>query len=367
MGRKCKIENVILFGVGAHILKAINLVLQSGEKIIALVDNDVNKVGTLFQGYEIQEPGVIKKLNYDRILICTPKYFDEIYKQLMTQFNVQPNKISDTTHYSRINLINYYEENKQEVTQEMLVPLQYVKRNNQLNVFNYEFSHKYDSMKIDVFFDNEKSLFYVNYLEKRMYMKKSFSKKESIERYVRGILLEQDEESPHKYLDADFDVREGDIVLDVGVAEGNFSLQIIDRVKHLYLVETDEQWVEALQCTFESYKDKVTIINKFLSNESGADSITIDEIAQETDIDFIKMDIEGAEEDALQGGSAYLKKKKNQKIAVCAYHNVNDEKKISSILGQCGYSLTTTPGYMVFLATTIEPKKFVRGIVRGQK
>lgn len=46
--------------------------------------------------------------------------------------------------------------------------------------------------------------------------------KEKAETYYRYILLEQDEKSPHRYLTSEFDVSEGDVVVDVGVAEGNF-------------------------------------------------------------------------------------------------------------------------------------------------
>lgn len=39
------------------------------------------------------------------------------------------------------------------------------------------------------------------------------------------------------YLDEDFQVEEGDVVLDVGVAEGNFSMEIIERASKIYLFE----------------------------------------------------------------------------------------------------------------------------------
>lgn len=360
-------ENVILFGVGVHIAEAVSAIREAREKIVAIVDNDAKKVGTLYEEYRIESPDIIAKMNYDRIVICTRLHFDEIVKQLTTQYHVAPHIISDYVYYSKVNLINYYKKNEHELNQDIIELLQYIKEHDELEVFNYSFTDKYKSVKIDSYFDEEKGLFYVDYYGKRMYLKRCYNTKDKVEAYARGLLTEQDDESPHKYVDDDFDVREGDVVLDAGAAEGNFSLQVIDKVKHLYLIETDGQWVEALQYTFEPYKDKVTIINKFLSKESGSDSVTIDEIAQGTVINFIKMDIEGAEIDALQGGLASLNKTDNQRIAVCAYHNFDDEREISSMLRQCGYSLSTTAGYMVFMATTAEPKKFVKGIVRGEK
>jgi predicted RNA methylase len=41
-----------------------------------------------------------------------------------------------------------------------------------------------------------------------------------------------------------------DVVADLGAAEGNFSLSIINKVKKIYIFEYDKEWVEALKAPF---------------------------------------------------------------------------------------------------------------------
>lgn len=62
-------------------------------------------------------------------------------------------------------------------------------------------------------------------------MSRKFKNEKEVAAYYKSVLMEQDEDSPHKYLTKDFNVENSDVVVDVGVAEGNFSLDIIDRVK----------------------------------------------------------------------------------------------------------------------------------------
>ena len=135
--------------------------------------------------------------------------------------------------------------------------------------------------------------------------------------------MEQDIESPHHYQDDSFRVNQGDTVLDVGVAEGNFSLDIIDKASRIYMVETDKMWIEALGYTFYEYKDKILIINAFVSDISDENSYRLDDLIDEP-LDFIK------------------------KCAICTYHNDNDETDIKKTVGNYGMSYETTRGYMYF-------------------
>ena len=47
-----------------------------------ILDNDVNKAGTTFRGYQVRYPN-LKTLEADEIIICSIKYCDEIYKNLI--------------------------------------------------------------------------------------------------------------------------------------------------------------------------------------------------------------------------------------------------------------------------------------------
>ena len=68
-------------------------------------------------------------------------------------------------------------------------------------------------------------------------------------------------------------------------------------------MECDEEWVEALKCTFEPYKDKVTIIEKWLGESDSENTVSIDTLARNNkNIDkiIVKMDIESKETDAIK-------------------------------------------------------------------
>lgn len=182
--------------------------------------------------------------------------------------------------------------------------------------------------------------------------------------------MEQDVNSPHRYQTDCFHVNQNDVVLDAGVAEGNFALDIIDLVDKLYLVECDERWVKALKCTFAPYKDKVEIIQGMLG-DGNKGSKTIDEIIGTGKVDFIKLDIEGAEGEALSGSEQTLKQN-NVKLDICVYHNDDDEKKVKQFLGEMGYETKVSDGYMVFISeqfleAEVTTPQFVRGLVRGKK
>ena len=68
--------------------------------------------------------------------------------------------------------------------------------------------------------------------------------------YYRSVVTEQDARSPHCYANEAFGVKEGDVVVDAGAAEGIFTLDCIDRAKKVYIIEADAAWMEALKETF---------------------------------------------------------------------------------------------------------------------
>ena len=87
--------------------------------------------------------------------------------------------------------------------------------------------------------------------------------------------MEQDLRSPHHYLDSIEEVK-GKTFVDVGSAEGFTSLEVIEKASHIYLFEQDTLWIEALNATFEPWKDKVSIIPKYVSNNNSEQEITLD-------------------------------------------------------------------------------------------
>ena len=105
------------------------------------------------------------------------------------------------------------------------------------------------------------------------------SRKEAVRTY-RSLEEEQDLHSPHYYFFDGLTLSENSVVADIGVAEGNFGLKIVDRVKELYLFECDAGWIEALEATFEPWKDKVHIVNRFVSDTTSSDTVRLDDFSE---------------------------------------------------------------------------------------
>lgn len=245
--------------------------------------------------------------------------------------------------------------------------LNYLK-NNKLCYFPYAFKDKYKTKDISVFFDETIKLNYVLTDGKRLYFKRN-SSVNGIKRMYNNLLIEQDLNSPHRYLTDNFTMGANDILVDVGAAEGNLPLSVIEKVKKVYLFETDENWIEALNATFSKWKDKVEIINKFVGDTNEGQFISLEEYFNDKEkFTFLKVDAEGAEEHILNGGQSLLKSYEIVKLCVCCYHRPNDEHKFKEYFLNLGYSVSFSNGYMIYP----EPKTFTppylrKGLIRAEK
>lgn len=260
---------------------------------------------------------------------------------------------------------------KNSVEEDILEILEVIKERKFVSAYNQRFISKYimsDKEIENVYYDNNVDMCYVIINGKKMYYPRSHSK-EYIATEINFVNLEQDEKSPHRYLDEKFNVKEGDVVIDAGVAEGNFALEIVEKAKKIYLVECEHEWVEALEKTFEPWKEKVVIIEKMLGEIDDDTHISIDSFVQEDEINFIKMDVEGAEIESLKGASKILKNSRDIKCAICAYHRKNAERDIRRILEEYGFYTKVTKGYIFFKEDkdSWTDGELRRGIVRAVK
>lgn len=241
-----------------------------------------------------------------------------------------------------------YQESENEDIQEIL---KNVKERQFIDAYNQNFADKYrrDLTEIlaTIAYDPVAEMYFGLWNGRRMYYPRGYSK-EQVVSAINFVCLEQDIQSPHRYLNEDFDVREGDIVIDAGVAEGNFALDVVERAKKVYLVECEHKWIEALHKTFEPWKDKVVIIEKMLSDTDNEQCASIDGFVEEGYVDFLKLDVEGAEISALEGASRILTNSSNIRCAVCAYHCKNAERDIRELLEKYHFKTSTTRGYMFF-------------------
>ena len=234
-------------------------------------------------------------------------------------------------------------------------------------VFPYPFTFEYDMNNIKVFTDDTNGLFYVIHDNKRIYYSRDFKSEIEVQRSCNYITTEQDERSPHRYLDASFNVEKGDVVIDIGAAEGNFSLEVVERAGELYIFEHNDNWIEALNATFEPWKEKVHIIKKYVSDVDNDDSTTLDTLFKDKHIDFIKIDVEGAEMKILKNSKKVIANNSSLKMAVCTYHRRRDAKVIKNTLLKYNFNCAFTDGYMLFTSKRIVPPYFRHGLIRAQK
>jgi hypothetical protein len=232
-------------------------------------------------------------------------------------------------------------------------------------ILPYPFILDYDYHKIKVNRDEEAGMFYVYLDQKKMYYHKGFTNIEDVQKSFTFLSAEQHIDSPHRYLDNTFFVTHDDVVADVGAAEGNFSLMVVEKVKELIIVEADPIWTEALHKTFEPWKDKVRIINKFAGEYNDEKTITLDKLEKENKISVIKMDIEGAEIIVLDNAQAYLNAN-NIKMAITTYHRQTDAEDIKNLLEKKNYQTVFSEGFMLFVFDKLIPPYFRHGLIKAK-
>lgn len=232
----------------------------------------------------------------------------------------------------------------------------------------YEFTRKYKVTDIDVYTDEDVALKYVIFERKRLYFKRGLSDADIREYYV-SLLREQDIESPHRYVDTKCNVAVGDVVADVGAAEGFFALSIIERASKVYLIECEETWIEALCQTFKPYHEKIELVAKFVSDRTDGDQlITFDDLVGGSRVDFIKVDIEGAEMRMLYGAKRTLENNHNLKLAICTYHNERDASEIQNHLVARNFETHFSPHYMIIFSDPNLKTPWLRqGVIRAVK
>ena len=181
--------------------------------------------------------------------------------------------------------------------------------------------------------------------------------------------MEQDINSPHRYLDGFFNLDENDIVADIGAAEGNFSLSIVEKVKKLYIFEYNPEWVKALHLTFGRWKEKVEIINKRVDDFDDGRHIRFDTFLKDHEmVTFLKIDVDGAEQRVLKSCHTILNEKGPIKIALCTYHRNNDEKDFTGLLGNYGFKVRPTKGYMIqYFDKQIKPPYLRKGLLMAYR
>lgn len=184
----------------------------------------------------------------------------------------------------------------------------------------------------------------------KLFWPKSFS----VNRLYQVLSETFDENDWHYYQKEHTKVENGEIILDIGTAEGLFPLTVIDRCEQVYLVEPGRQFVDCLKMTFASHSEKISLFNVAVGNTDGEIPFTedsldgkvsdsssedayqipifkIDTLLKDKKITYLKADIEGFEYEMLLGASQTIRQNK-PKIAITTYHTENDPKAIIELV-----------------------------------
>ena len=345
-------KKVILFGIGENGKKVIDAYLKYDKwfEIVAIADNSSDLKE--YKGIPVIKPDRIPVFSYDEIWISTI-YYQEVTKQLTDELHIAQSAIRYIEYPMPFLEKQIYKKYEDEIekgkkckSDELQEVINYVKGNG-VRMYCYPFFDEYAKKDYPVFFDEDCKLYYGIYAGHKIYLAKTYNTPQKAKQYLRYIYMEQDKRSPHCYFaDDNFQIEKGEMGIDIGAAEGVFALDIIDKVDQIYLIEADSDWCEALALTFQEYREKVTIIQGYVSDSEEKGQVVLDKRFKDLKIDFVKMDIEGAEEEALRGAWDLIKENM-PKLAICTYHRMLDYQDISRQLSEKGYLVKSSKGYVI--------------------
>jgi hypothetical protein len=248
-----------------------------------------------------------------------------------------------------------------ERTQETEEALSYL-RSERFCLVPYGWCKPYLSMPVKVYRDRAKRMNYAVLDDQKVYFRR-YTDKGIVRKAVRELSYEQDIRSPHRYVTDENTiigtfpgsgaehghcVRPGDIVADVGAAEGIFSLSVAGTAAHIYIFECDRDWLPALEETFRDYNGKVTLVHKSVSDTEDEQSVTLDAYFKgKPDISFLKADIEGMEPKMLRGAYGLLREGRIKKASICVYHDVGHSDTFVQLMKAYGYHARLTDGFML--------------------
>lgn len=252
---------------------------------------------------------------------------------------------------------------------------EFLQNKKELQVFPYPIVKHLS--KIDGGYDDSLMLPYVLHNDRRLYFSADMSVEEAKDKY-RNYIEEENllgggymMKAPHQYLSNTITIQDCDVLIDLGAAEGLLSLDVVDKVEHVVLVESELQWMKPLQATFAPYKDKVTIINKYVSDKNSDREISLQQLLEMFPDKrvMVKMDIEGQELPVLRGAREYIKERDGLTFLCCTYHRAGDEEEAQQLFEEVGYQIEISEGYILFdfYNTPLNPPYFRRGIIRAYR
>lgn len=177
--------------------------------------------------------------------------------------------------------------------------------------------------------------------------------------------------NPHFYFHHLTPIKQGDTVIDAGACEGAFAMEALIRYRatKVYAFEPSRMMAEALRYTAErnGVRERLLVVQAGLSARSGkmrfadsdnplisgldnstmsyeVDVVSIDEYFGARDVDYIKIDIEGADYAALQGARTTIARCR-PRLSLAAYHQESHANEM-----------------VEFIRSTQDYRTFVKGV-----
>ena len=364
--------NVIFMGAGeklSFLLKALPIVGKS-YRLAEIWDNSLERQRTKinFQGvdFKISAPHSVSRDML--VLITADRYEAVIRRQLIQEIGLKEEQIRTWRFLFdgvRREIISRYEGS---MDRDLSAAVDYL-RHHELDVFVDGLREKYHGQEttIQVLHDESAGLYYVMWHGRKLYMKRSATSG-WVQDYMNDIYREQDRKSPHCYGQFMSEGLKDAVLVDAGAAEGFFALDFVEEANKIYLVEHDPEWVEALSHTFAPYRKKVTLVDKWLGDQLNDECTTLDRLdTLGAPISFIKMDIEGAEESAFNGGEKVFSDNRTLRILACTYHRSQDAKVLAEHLLARRFTARFSPGYMFFPYGEDVAPELRHGLLYGEK
>lgn len=348
---RCMKNKVLVWGagnIGKYVAKALKQYEECDYQVVAFTDRYKDYTPT-FEGYPFCKYDELESISFDYVVIACniSNIYENILSNVIEKINISQDNILRWIDFLNSIRKKYIQEKyKDDDDDEMIATLKW------LETHELSFQNQYanpQNVYYEVYDDVESGYSYVLFQGKRMYFPHEFDYfKKDGKRYVVNVVEDaQYPDSPHLYINSEHTVKEGDIIVDAGAAEGNFTLSHIEKISKAYLFEPDSKWIEPLRLTFLPWSDKIVLITKLLGDVDNEEWVTLDAVIDEK-VNFVKMDIEGSETKAVLGGIDLLQRSE-AKLSICAYHRRYDNKQLCFLLEALGYRTSHTKGKQFFI------------------
>lgn len=361
-------EKIIFFGAG-HKKEILTKFIEKygGFDIVEIWDNNSRFWGgeTLIHNKKVPVTKPHKTQDYP-VVISTDAYFDEIKEQLIHELGIKESLIKRGQYLFKNfkeEIIRRYKDSPDETIACICDYLQ----NHEIDMFNGQIKKEYPDDMFDISRDEANGLLYSYWMGRKIYLKSEIQSRAVAKEYLCLLCKEQDKNSPHCYSMDKLNLNEKDVVIDAGAAEGFFSLQIVDKVKKIYLVESDEGWLEALKYTFAPYSEKIVIVPKWLGSKNDESTISIDRIDSEDKVTLVKLDVEGAEADAIAGGGETFSSDRDIQVVACTYHRTEDADDFYAYFHGKGFDTEFSKGYLFVGGLEVVKPELRKGVLTARK